>query len=202
MKGAMFNGSRVTDVVGFHADRGEVQGAVRVVRQRVPERFRWRTAVAGINRVAGGLRGISRMRVEEPVRELVLDLSDGALRREVVLDARKLGVDLDRGEVLPRFTVGELRVLSFSYDVPLPHLARFAKLPADIAAPIDTAACIVVGRALSEFHRKKAHQLWLSVPDPDGPETIRKHHLYILERADRERLLADRWAAFAKNLIG
>ena len=89
----MFDGARVTDAVDYHARRGEMRGAVRVVRTRVPERFRWRAAVAEVTGVAGSLRGLERMRVEEPVREIVLDLSDDSLQREVVLDARRRGVD-------------------------------------------------------------------------------------------------------------
>lgn len=198
----MFQGARITDVVSFHARRGELRGAVRVVRQRPAERFRWRMAVQGVNQVAGALRGIDRMRVEEPVRELVLDLSDPSLRREVVLDARKVGVDLDRGELLPRHTLVDLSRLSLVHQVELNHLARYAKLPRDPSAPIDTAACVVVGRALAEHHRKKAHRLWLSVPDPDGPEALMQHHRFMLDRAERERVEGERWAELAKALLG
>ncbi len=198
----MFQGARVTDVVSYHARRGELRGAIRVVRQRPAERFRWRTAVAGVSQVAGGLRGLERMRVEEPVRELVLDLSDPSLRREVVLDARRVGVDLDRGEVLPRHTLAELSRLSLAHQVELGHLARYAKLPRDPSAPIDTAACVVVGRALADHHRKKAHRLWLSVPDPDGPEALMQHHRFILDRAERDRAEAERWTELTKALLG
>ena len=75
----MYPGARITDVVSYHAQRGEMRGAVRIVRERPAERFRWRKAVAGVNKIAGALRGMERMRVEEPVREVVLDLSDRGL---------------------------------------------------------------------------------------------------------------------------
>jgi len=42
----MYAGSRVTDAVDFYQRRGEVRGAVKVVRVRTPERFRWRSAVS------------------------------------------------------------------------------------------------------------------------------------------------------------
>src|SRR5687768_14269646 len=96
----MFDGSRVTDAVDYWQRRAELKPAVHIVRTRVPERFRWRKAVANIAQGLSPLRGRDRMRLEEPVRELVIDLEDTALRREVVLDARRVGVDLDRGEVL------------------------------------------------------------------------------------------------------
>ncbi len=198
----MFQGARVTDVVSFHARRGELRGAVRVVRERPAERFRWRSAVAGVNKVAGTLRGIDRMRVEEPIRELVLELPDISLKREVVLDARRVGVDLDRGELLPRRTLTELYRLSSQHQVDLSHLCRYTKLPSDLSAPIDTAACIVVGRAIAEHHRQKAHRLWLDVPDPDGPEPLRLHHRIMLDRAERARREAERWAELAKALLG
>ena len=194
-------GARVTDAVGFFARRGELRGAVREVSRRVPERFRWRKAVCGVNKVAGRLRGLDRMRVEEPIRELVLDLGDADLRREVVLDARRAGVDLDRGEVLPRMTLADLRRLAFLTRVDVRRIARHMKLPEDFRAPIDTAGSVVVGRYLSEHHRQRAHKLWLSVPDPDGPGPLRLHHRYMLERAERDRDEAERWAALAQALL-
>lgn len=197
----MFEGSRVTDAVAFHHRRGEMRGAVRVVRQRPPERFRWKSAVGGVTKVAGRLRGLDRMRVEEPVRELVLELPDDDLQREVILDARKAGVDLDRGEVLPHLTLADLRRLSFLARVDVRRIARYTRLPADFGAPIDTAACAVIGRALSEHHRRRAHKMWLSVPDPDGPEPLRQHHRYMLDRADRDKGEAERWAALSKAIL-
>jgi hypothetical protein len=198
----MFQGARITDVVTYHAQRGELRGAVRVVRERPAERFRWRMAMAGVTKAAGTLRGIERLRVEEPVRELVLDLSDASLQREVVLDARKAGVDLDRGELLPHHTLSDLRSLSLLHGVELSLIGRYTKLPSELAAPVDTAACAVVGRLMAEHHRRKAHRLWLSVPDPDGPEALRKHHRFILERAARDRAEAERWSNLAKSLLG
>lgn len=198
----MFQSGRITDVVSYHTQHGEMKGAVRVVRQRPAERFRWRRAVAGVNQVAGSLRGMERLRIEEPVREMVLDLDDTFLRREVILDARKVGVDLDRGELLPHHTLRDLRRLSAEHRVELAHLARYMKLPRALAAEVDTAACVVVGRALAEHHRKKAHRLWLAVPDPDGPEPLRQHHRFMLDRAERDRAEAERWAALATSLLG
>lgn len=195
------DGSRVTDATIFHMRRGEARGAVRVVRKRPPERFRWRTAVSGVSRFAGKLRGLERMRVEEPIRELVLDLGDPSLRREVILDARRAGVDLDRGEVLPHLTLADLRRVAFLAGVDATRIARHTKLPGSFGDPIDTAACVVVGRGLSEYHRRKAHKLWLSVPDPDGPVKLKRYQRFMLERADRERAEAERWSALAKSLL-
>ena len=85
------------------------------------------------------------MRVEEPIRELVLDLGDGFLQREVVLDARLHRVDLDRGEILPRWSMGDLRRLSFLARTDLELLARYVRLPSEYEAPIDTAAVVLAG---------------------------------------------------------
>jgi len=197
----MYQGSRVTDAAAFHVRRGDLRPAVRIVRKRVPERFRWRKAVAGVTKGVSKLRGAERFKVEEPVRELVLDLPDVDLRREVILDARRTGVDLDRGEVLPHLTLADLRRLSFLAGVEVGRVGRYTKLPLGFGDPIDTAACICIGRTLSEYHRRRAHKLWLNVPDPDGPDALRKHHRFMLDRADRERTEAERWAALSKSLI-
>src|SRR5436309_15990298 len=109
----MSQGARVTDEIDFYRRRGQLQNTVRVIRARTPERLRWRAGVACVTQIAGSLRGRERMRIEEPVRELVLDLEDRMLRRETVLDARRSGVDLDRGEVLPRLTRWDLRRNAF-----------------------------------------------------------------------------------------
>lgn len=174
---------------------------MRVVRTRTPERFRWRTAVEGVNKVASGLRGMDRIRIEEPIREMVLDLNDANLRREVILDARRVGVDLDRGEILPHLTLADLRRLSFLAGVDVNRVSKYTKLPMGFGDPIDTAACIVIGRTLAEYHRRRAHKLWLSVPDPDGPAKLRKHHRFMLDRAERERMESERWSALSAALI-
>lgn len=199
----MVSGSRVTDAVLYSARRGDLRSAVRVVRARPAERFRWRTAVGEINRETGTLCGLSRARIEEPVREVVLDIDDDVLRREVVLDARRAGVDLDRGEVLGSYTLEQLRELSVLQGVDLSRLTPYARLPRDPKAFVDTAAVVLVGRAIARHHRTRAQRLWLQLPDPDGLEgvNLRKHERFMLERADRENRDADRWRALTEVLL-
>jgi hypothetical protein len=198
----MSAGSRITDAVNFCQRRGELRGAVRVLRAREPERFRWRNAVASVSQSTGTLRGLERMRVEEPIREVVLDLGDDTLRREVVLDARRHGVDLDRGEVLPRHTLAvllrEARIAGVDADL----IGRYTRLPVDALAPIDTAAVVVVGRTLADGLRRRSHRLWLSIPDPDGPENWREHHKIMAARAQRDHSEAARWTALTRSLLG
>lgn len=197
----MYEGVRVTDAAAFHVRRGELKGAVRTVRRRAPEGYRWRKAVANVSGVTGQLRGYDRMRVEEPIRELILDLRDEGLQREVVLDARRVGVDLDRGEILPGQTFGDLWRLAFENDVEISRIGRYTKLPTNFATPVDTAACALIGRHLATHHRKRAHRLWLAVPDPDGPEQLRDHHRFMLDRAERDRSESERWATLARALL-
>ncbi|MBW2462763.1 MAG: hypothetical protein JRH11_14020 [Deltaproteobacteria bacterium] len=195
-------GARVTDAVNFFQRRGEMRSAVRVVRQREPERFRWRYAIAGLTGAAGKLRGLDRMRVEEPVREVVLDVGDNDLRREIVIDARKNGVDFDRGEVLPYRSVGDLRRYSFLTRIELTRVGQH--IPLDLSSfftPVDTAATVIIGRHYEVAHRRKAHEIWLSIPDPDGPEEPQSHHRLMANHADREIEAAQRWAAFTKAVL-
>lgn len=197
----MYDGSRVTDAVEYWQRRGELKGALGIVRGRKPERFRWRRAVGTLSRSAGGLLGRDRARIEEPVRELVIDLGDDVLRREVVIDARRWNVDLDRGEVLPRRSLGELSRMAFLAGVDLSRVARHVRLPDDREAPVDTAAVIVVGRALGEHHKTRAHRLLLQVPDSDGPERLRLHHRIMIDRAAQDGMDSKRWYAFARAVL-
>lgn len=201
MISGMYSGSRVTDAVEFYRHRGELPGAVSVVRRRAPERFRWRNAVSGVTAAASTLVGRERMRVEEPIREIILDLPDLRLRREVVLDARRSGVDLDRGEVLPSRTVGDLRRVSFLVGVDVSVLERYLRVPEDFDAPIDVGACVLLGRALSAAHRKRAQQLWLEVPEADPSRPSLMVHQYIAKRAERNAAYAKRWDALARALV-
>jgi hypothetical protein len=196
----MTAGARITDAVTHFARRGNFRNAVRLVRLRPPERLRWRAAVGTLTLDAGRLSGSDRMRLEEPIRELVLDLSDAFLRREVVLDARLHRVDLDRGEVLPRWTFGDLHRLSFLARTELDLLRRYVPLPTSFEAAIDTAAVVLAGRAFSNNFRQRAERLWLSVPDQDGPEPLRLHQRMILERAELDAESSKRWSALAKTL--
>lgn len=194
-------GARVTDAVQYLSSRGEPRGAVRIIRERYPDKFRWRRALASVSSAVGRLRGRDRMRVEEPMREVVLDLYDDVLREECVIDARRFNVDLDRGEVLPTHTMGDLRRYAFLAGTDVRTVERYVKLPDDFAAPIDTAACVLVGRAMAGHHRQRAQRLWLELPDPDGGEPWRSHHRHMADRANRDSDLARRWGALAKTLV-
>jgi hypothetical protein len=196
----MATGARVTDEIDFYRRRGQLQSTVRVIRARTPERLRWRAAVAQITQIAGGLRGRERMRIEEPVREIVLDLGDRILRRESVLDARKSGVDLDRGEVLPPHTRWDLRRTAFLTGVNHEDLSRYIRMPAEYARPIDTAAVVLVARALGQAHKQRAERLLARLPNKVDLQLAR-HELYMLERAERDKDLARRWIALAKVMI-
>ncbi|MBX7192461.1 MAG: hypothetical protein K1X94_10400 [Sandaracinaceae bacterium] len=198
----MYDGSRVTDAVDYWTHRENLKKAVAVVRGRAPERFRWRRAVGGVSLSIGKLRGRDRLLVEEPVRELVLDLDDGLLRREVVIDARRAGVDFDRGEVLRRYTLRDLQGLAAETGTDLSRLGKHVRLPAGAEHAIDTAGAIVIARALADHFRSRAQHLLLQVPDPDGPEPLMLHHKIMLERADRDRAESQRWLGLAKRLLG
>lgn len=197
----MYDGSRVTDAVDYWARRDDLRKAVHVVRRRSPERFRWRRAVSGVSECIATLRGRARMMIEEPVREIVLDLEDATLRREIVIDARRAGVDLDRGEVLRRVSRAELDEISHRTGTDVGRMARHMRLPSDPAHPIDTAGAIVVARALADHFRTRSQRLLLSVPDPDGPERLMLHHRIMLDRAQRDRAESQRWLALARTLL-
>lgn len=196
------NGARITDAVSFYQRKGEGKDAVRLVRQRDPDKFRWRSAVSKLTSSAGRMRGSDRMKIEEPIREVVLDLSDDGLQREVVLDARRFNVDLDRGEILPAHTMGDVRRYAFLVGADVRVVERYVELPEDFAAPVDVAACALVGRAMANHHRRRAQKIWLELPDPEDPEPRRHHHDLMADRAARDAELARRWAAFAKTLLG
>ncbi|MEM6955431.1 MAG: hypothetical protein AAF411_09210 [Myxococcota bacterium] len=195
------SGARVTDAVEYKQRHGKDRDAVRIVRGRRPDRLRWRSAVSKLTASAGRMRGMTRTRVEEPVREVVLDLRDGGLRQEVVIDARRYNVDLDRGEVLPFHTMGDLRRFAFLVGADVRTIQQYVALPEDFMAPVDTAACILVGRAMANHHRRRAQRTWLELPDPDGPARMRQHHRYLAERAGHDSDLASRWQTLADRLL-
>ena len=196
----MAQGARVTDEIEFFRRRGQLQQAVRVIRSRTPERLRWRAGVAAVTQIAGGLRGRERMRIEEPVREIVLDLKDRILRRENVLDARRAGVDLDRGEVLPILTRWDLRRNAFLTGVDHLCLAPYMHLPDEYSAPIDTAAAVLISRALAEAHKNRAERLVARLPIERG-EALQRHEQFMLDRSERDKDLARRWMALAKVMV-
>lgn len=194
-------GARVTDAVSFYNRRGEVRGAVKVIRLREPERFRWRAAVSNMTQMAGTMRGSDRALIEEPIREIVLDMDDLDLQREVVLDARRNRVDLDRGEVLPTRTLLEMRRLAFLTRADVGLVSRYVRLPDDLGAPIDTAAVVLVGRALADAHLRRAQRLWLQIPDDEGDGAQKLHYRYMQNRADFDAKIASRWTSFAQSMV-
>jgi hypothetical protein len=162
--------------------------------------LRWRAGVAAVTQIAGGLRGRERMRIEEPIREILLDLDDRLLRRETVLDARRVGVDLDRGEVLPQLTRWDLRRNAFITGVDHMALAPYMHLPEEYSAPIDTAAAVLISRALSDAHKKRADRLIARLPSALEAALARHEH-YMLERSERDKDQARRWASLARVLV-
>jgi hypothetical protein len=196
----MAAGARITDAVAHFRNRGNMRSAIKLIRAREPERLRWRAAVSTLTLEAGAMRGRDRMRVEEPIRELVLDLSDFILQREVVLDARLHRVDLDRGEILPHWTFGDLRRLSFLAQTDLALLQRYIALPSSFDEPIDTAAVVLAGRSFANVFKQRAQRLWLSVPDQDIPGAQLEQHRFVLARAEQEVEQSRRWGALAKTL--
>lgn len=197
----MKTGARVTDEVNYFRRQGQPRNTVRVVRIREPERLRWRTAVASVTQMTGQLRGRDRTVVEEPLREIVLDLGDRILRRETVLDARRNGVDLDRGEVLPTHSMWDLRRTAFLAGVEIDSLSRYLKLPTDYEKSIDTAGVVLIGRALSNVHRSRAQKLLVRVPEHDSGRELMRHEQYMIERAKHEADIGRRWAALSKALV-
>jgi len=193
-------GVRVTDEVSFWQRRGDLRRAVRVVRERTPERLRWRAAVSTVTEVAAGLSGAERVRIEEPVREVVLDLPDRILRREVVIDARRFGVDFDRFEILPVRTRWDLTRTAYLTGVEPELIERYLPLPADFGQPVDMAGVAVISRALAATHKQRADKLVERVGGTDG-RVLAKHEQIMLERADHERDRARRWAALSKTLL-
>ena len=193
-------GARITDAVAYWARRGEPRGAVRAVRSRRPDKFRWRWAVATLSQAAGKMHGLDRLRIEEPVREVVVDLDDRELQREVVLDARRHRVDFDRGELLPRHRMGDLRRMAYVVGADIRLVQRHVRLPDDFDAPIDTAGVALVSRAYGEHFRKRAEKLWLALPE--GTRIVDARHRAILERARKEFDFARRWTALSRALLG
>jgi hypothetical protein len=196
----MTGGGRVTDEVNFWRDRGQLRKALRAVRTRKPERLRWRAALSALASSAGTLRGFHRSLIEEPVREIVLDLDDRMLRREAVLDARRFGVDLDRGEVLPTCTRWDLKRTAFLTGVDHEVLGRFVRLPTDFEQPLDTAGVVLASRAIAGAHKQRAEALASRVQSP--PEPAREcYDEMLMQRAQQQRELARRWAALSKSLL-
>jgi hypothetical protein len=199
-KGSMW-GARVTDQVERLRQRGEGREAVREVRRRDPDTFRWRSAVAKVSCVVGGLRGKDRLLLEEPVREMVFDLPNPLLRREVVLDARRHRVDLDRGEILPRRTRGDLARVAFLAELDLDLVRRYVRLPDDFDAPIDTGGVVVVGRALSRHFRarmKERARMLRAASAPPKDSDLRRTVEALIEF---DALDAKRYAALAEALL-
>ncbi|MBN1654111.1 MAG: hypothetical protein JXA30_10070 [Deltaproteobacteria bacterium] len=154
-----------------------------------------------VTEIAGLLQGYNRMRIEEPVRELVLDLDDIILRRETTLDARRNGVDLDRGEILPSHTMWDLKRTAFLTGVDINNLSRYIDLPDDYSKPIDTAAVVLVGRAFSNMYWSRSQRLRLRIVKEKSSSPLMRHEQYILDRADYDSDLARRWAALSKHMV-
>lgn len=195
------SGTRVTDAVEFFRQREEHRQAVRLVRARTPETRRWKHAVARMSATVGSLRGREKSFVDEPLREMVIDLDDRALRAEVVLDARRANVDWDRGEILAPKTMGDLRRASFLAGIELSMLRPHVAIPEDFFALIDVAGVIVAGRAFALAYHRRAQRLVLELPLVDDPSRLSIRQQGIAAQVARDDRDAKRWSALSKAML-
>jgi PIN domain nuclease of toxin-antitoxin system len=79
-------------------------------------------------------------------------------------------------------------------------LARHLRLPAEYSRPIDTAAVVIVSRALAQAHKQRADRLLARLASATQLQLAR-HEQYMLERAERDKDLARRWIALAKVMV-
>lgn len=196
------HGARITDAVKYFGRKGNARGAVGVIRQRRPDKYRWKRAVSVLNRAAAPLEGIRRARIEEPVREVVVELPDVELQQEIVLDARRFNVDLDRGELLPHFVMGDLRRFAYLVGVDVDVIDRYVEIPEGFFAPIDTAGCALVARAMSNKHKKAAERLWLELPHEETRALRTPSQDLMAEQAQGQVEKSRRWDALAATLLG
>lgn len=194
-------GSRVTDAVEFFRQREEYKHALSLVRHRSPDAQRWRNAVSRMSFAASTLSGNSRTHVEEPLREVVIDLEDGGLRRELVLDARRVRVDLDRGEILSPKSYGDVRRSAFLTGVDLDLVRKHVTLVDDFFAPVDVAGVVVVGRSLAEAYQRRAQRLVAMLPNFSTVGQLDARQRGTVEQANRDSTDAARWGAFSRSLL-
>lgn len=193
-------GARITDEVDGFRRVGDLCGAVRALRRRRPERLRWRAAAASMTAAAVHCQGLTRARIEEPIREMILDMDDRILRRETVLDARRVGLDLDRGEVLPVHSRWELKRSAFLVGVDHELLGRYMQLPGEFTQLIDTAGAVLLARSFATALSSRAERLETRVTYTGAANGL-PHEQALLKRAAFEREQAQRWAALSKVLV-
>lgn len=192
---------RVTDEVEARSKDGDLPGAVEIVRRRRPDARRWRTAVTVVaKRSVEVVRGLERHCAEEALREIVLGVHDPGLRCETVLDVRLQGMDLDRGEVLPRWRIGELRRLAYLLDLELDAVAAHVPLPEGFSRGIDTPGVVLTGRHLAGLHQHNAVRQRRRLPDQVEGKRLDAQQTRLLETAQWAAERARRWSTLAEHL--
>lgn len=192
---------RVTDEVVARSEQGDLPGAVEVVRRRRPDARRWRMAVGVVARRSIEVaHGFERHCAEEALREIVINVGDRALRRETVLDVRLQGLDIDRGDVLPRWRIGELRRLAYLLDLELDAVAAHVPLPDGFSQGIDTPGVVLTGRHLAGLHRHNAERQLRRLPDAVKTARMSSHQAKILSTAQWASERARRWNTLAEHL--
>jgi hypothetical protein len=197
----MYTGSRITDAVDYFQRHERLPGAVSIIRTRTPERFRWRRAVRNVTRVATHLRGLDRMRIEEPIREVVLDLPQPHLRGHVVLDACQVGMDLDRGEIFGIRSEGEIRRLAFLTGVDWSLIQQRLSFHQQWDAAVQAVRVGLLGRHMARAHHARARDFSRQVPDQPMEEDDWFLASYAQQQAQHHEDQARRWEALVHSLM-
>lgn len=193
--------ARVLDEVVARSEQGDLPGAVDVVRRRRPDARRWRAAVTVVARRSLEVSyGFERRCAEEALREIVGRVDDRALRCETVLDVRMQGIDIDRGDVLPRWRIGELRRLAYLLDLELDAVAAHVPLPDGFSNAIDTPCVVLTGRHLAGLHRHNADRQLRRLPDSVEVARMSSHQAKLLQTAQWASERARRWNTLAEHL--
>ncbi|MBI5513251.1 MAG: hypothetical protein HY909_05745 [Deltaproteobacteria bacterium] len=207
MEGPLGDYTRVSDEAAILCRRKDFPRAVNVLQRRRSERRRWRHAFRLVTVLGDrALDGARRSWMEGALREVVAQVADTQLQRELVVEARAAQVRFDLGAVLPGWTGRSLWRLADSLEIPMQYVALVTSLPAALTVPLDTAQVVLDFRRTAEAHRVVAAQLGATLP----PWAQFQEAKGALDPALKQRLntvraqheASRRWRAFAGRLLG
>jgi hypothetical protein len=207
MDGPLGDYTRVSDEAAILCRRRDFPRAVNVLQRRAAERRRWRHAFRLVTVLGDrALDGSRRVWMEGALRDVVAQVRDLRLQRELVVEARAAQVRFDLGAPLPAWTARTLWHLADTLEIPMQYITRVTALPPTLQAPVDTAQVVVDFRRTAEAHRALAAQLGATLP----PWALFQEAKGALDPALQQRLntvrvqheASRRWRDFAGRLLG
>jgi hypothetical protein len=193
--------TRVSEDTAILCRRQDFPRAMNVLQRRPPDHRRWRVGLRNVATSAGRvLQGSRRWWLGGAIRELVSEVPNPWLQRELAVDLFATGTGFEPPDLLPHWTARDVWGLADGVGLPMEYVAQVTALPGYIDARVETARLVLDFRRTALAHHEHARRL-AAATTKDLTEVRGYAPWAARVEIDAQRDAAERWRALAMHLL-